>query len=574
MANLKISQLPAATTPVSGSELVPIVQGGVTSKVSISDLFTFSSNFTLSGTAVELASSIDVNAASATVLQTPRDIGGVSFDGSSSVTPRNIEVNQYTFTPPSGSAYLLFSLDSGTAIVSEPYTNSGLLYDPLNNILTANAFVGGLNGTADSAYDLVNILSINKGGTGADLSSTGGTSQVVKQETLGGVFTVSQLSASDLSNGTSGSGKVILEQAPHFLDNFSLENTFQVSSAGNSVYLSGGNSLIGAALYINSNSYCITDDDVLFATYVNNAQSGSPEYSGGFEFKKDGSVSNNANKFSLSLNSGTATNEVLNIDKDGVFKIHNIGLFGTTASNNLTYNIGNSASSWAGTWANLSVNSNSDVMWGINTKIDNSASVVVKTVNSHPDIKGGCLLWGGNGNPYGENSLVLYVPPGSGTAGNETLTPNGLFTADVSNNMFFGVNKVTGISHNLDVGGDMGAYRLAGTSAAPTIAAGAGAGTTPTVSIGSNSTDMAGIVNVTTGTTPSGTNATIATITFNTTYGTSPFVQLQPANAITALLSGVTMVYVTETTTTFAIISGTTALTAATAYKWKYHVIQ
>lgn len=116
---------------------------------------------------------------------------------------------------------------------------------------------------------------------------------------------------------------------------------------------------------------------------------------------------------------------------------------------------------------------------------------------------------------------------------------------------------------------------LAGLTSAPTIAAGAGAGTSPTVSIASGSTDLAGCVNVTTGTLPTGTNAVVATITFNKSFVTSaPFIVLYPANAVTATLSGVSMVFVTSTTTTFVITSGTTALTGSTAYKWNYHVIQ
>jgi hypothetical protein len=38
MADLKISQLPAATTPVAGTEVLPIVQSGTTTKVSIANL--------------------------------------------------------------------------------------------------------------------------------------------------------------------------------------------------------------------------------------------------------------------------------------------------------------------------------------------------------------------------------------------------------------------------------------------------------------------------------------------------------------------------------------------------------
>lgn len=115
---------------------------------------------------------------------------------------------------------------------------------------------------------------------------------------------------------------------------------------------------------------------------------------------------------------------------------------------------------------------------------------------------------------------------------------------------------------------------LGGLSASPGIAAGAGAGTSPTVSLGGNSTDIAGVVNVTTGTLPTGTNATVVTITFDAAYATAPTIVLFPANAITAALSGVTMVYTGSNTTTFTVTSGTTALTGATAYSWYYQVIQ
>ncbi len=52
------------------------------------------------------------------------------------------------------------------------------------------------------------------GGTNVDLTGTGGTSQVLKQTTVGGNITVAQLAASDLSNGTQGSGAVVLAVSP------------------------------------------------------------------------------------------------------------------------------------------------------------------------------------------------------------------------------------------------------------------------------------------------------------------------------------------------------------------------
>lgn len=120
---------------------------------------------------------------------------------------------------------------------------------------------------------------------------------------------------------------------------------------------------------------------------------------------------------------------------------------------------------------------------------------------------------------------------------------------------------------------------LRGTTTAPTIAAGVGAGTTPTVSV--TGTDIAGLVNITTGTTPTGTNAIVATVTFNTAYTTAPYIILTPANRNAQALAIGSIVLVPAagqtngvTTTTFVIESGATALAASTAYIWSYQVIQ
>lgn len=108
----------------------------------------------------------------------------------------------------------------------------------------------------------------------------------------------------------------------------------------------------------------------------------------------------------------------------------------------------------------------------------------------------------------------------------------------------------------------------------PTIAGGTGAGTSPTISIAGD--DVNGIVTLIPGVAPSA-SATVATITFGTAYGTTPkTVTLTPANAATALLSGVTMVYVDSaslSSSAWLIKSGTTGLVAATTYVWYYQVL-
>jgi len=102
-----------------------------------------------------------------------------------------------------------------------------------------------------------------------------------------------------------------------------------------------------------------------------------------------------------------------------------------------------------------------------------------------------------------------------------------------------------------------------------TIAAGAGAGTSPTVGIVGS--DQSGLITVTTGTLP-GISSTVVTVTYATAFPTNSFPLLTPANAATALLSGASMVFTTGSTTTFIITSGTTALAPATAYRWYYSV--
>ena len=84
MADLKISQLPAATTPVAGTEVLPIVQSGTTSKVSIADL-TVGRNVT----ATTFLGGLDTNVAAAGLTVTGTT---VAADG----TDTNIDL---TLTP-------------------------------------------------------------------------------------------------------------------------------------------------------------------------------------------------------------------------------------------------------------------------------------------------------------------------------------------------------------------------------------------------------------------------------------------------------------------------------------------
>lgn len=108
-------------------------------------------------------------------------------------------------------------------------------------------------------------------------------------------------------------------------------------------------------------------------------------------------------------------------------------------------------------------------------------------------------------------------------------------------------------------------------SGAASFSCGSGAGTTPTCA--GSGTDLDGQFSLTTGTTPTA-SATVSTATFGAAYASAPYCTFSPANANAALLSGVTMVYVSSTTTTVSLTAGTTGLTSATAYAWNYHCVQ
>lgn len=113
---------------------------------------------------------------------------------------------------------------------------------------------------------------------------------------------------------------------------------------------------------------------------------------------------------------------------------------------------------------------------------------------------------------------------------------------------------------------------LLGSGSAPAVATGTGAGITGSPSATYTGTDTEGLLNVTTATSPA-IGGTVVTATFSSAFPTHSRTVITPANASTALLSGATMVYVTNSTTTFVVTAGTTGLTGATTYSWNVHTL-
>ena len=116
---------------------------------------------------------------------------------------------------------------------------------------------------------------------------------------------------------------------------------------------------------------------------------------------------------------------------------------------------------------------------------------------------------------------------------------------------------------------------ISGAGSAPSIAAGAGAGGSPVISI--SGTDLAGYITLTTGATPVG-GSIVCTVTFSTLYLSAPkCIVLTPANIGAVQLTTTRFPYVNQASisaSSFVLNSNSIGLNASTTYQWYYHVIQ
>jgi hypothetical protein len=124
MADTKISALPAATTPLAGTEVLPIVQGGVTEKVAVDDLTVrnFRANATtgilqVTGPAAASTRVMTVPDASFTAARTD---AAQSFTGDQTLSTGNLVIGtsgkgiDFSATPGTGTSELLSDYEEGT----------------------------------------------------------------------------------------------------------------------------------------------------------------------------------------------------------------------------------------------------------------------------------------------------------------------------------------------------------------------------------------------------------------------------------------------------------------------------
>jgi hypothetical protein len=110
MADLKITQLPAATVPLAGTEVLPIVQSGTTKQVTVDDLTAGKSVLALSVTATTVnATTFDTNVAAAGVTLSGNTLAA---DG----TQTNININ---ITPKGTGAVVLGDKNLNRAMLND-----------------------------------------------------------------------------------------------------------------------------------------------------------------------------------------------------------------------------------------------------------------------------------------------------------------------------------------------------------------------------------------------------------------------------------------------------------------------
>ena len=217
MADVKISQLPAATTPLAGSEQIPLVQSGATKQVTVDGLFTSANLGTPSAISLTNATNVPVDQATGVL---PVNHGGTGTTTPSIVAGTNVSVtgtwpNQtinatagtvtgVTATAPvvsSGGTAPVISMAAATASANGYLTSTD--WNTFNSKLTS----GGPLGTPSSgtATNLTG-LPLSTGVTGLLPVANGGTGTATPALVAGTNVTISGTWPNQTINASGGGG--------------------------------------------------------------------------------------------------------------------------------------------------------------------------------------------------------------------------------------------------------------------------------------------------------------------------------------------------------------------------------
>ena len=232
MANTTISALPSATTPLAGTEVVPIVQSGVTKKVAVSAIggggsgtVTSVSVATANGLAGSVATSTttpaitlsttvsgilkgngaSISAATAnTDYQSPISLTTAGTSGAATFNGTTLNIPQYTSGGGSGTVTsVAMSVPTFLSVTGSPITSSGTLAVTLSG--TALPVANGGTGQTSANAALNGLLPSQSGQSGKVLSTNGTDTSWIATS---GTGTVTSVGGTGTVNGITLSGTV------------------------------------------------------------------------------------------------------------------------------------------------------------------------------------------------------------------------------------------------------------------------------------------------------------------------------------------------------------------------------
>jgi hypothetical protein len=213
MANVKISQLPSATTPLAGTEVLPIVQGTTTKKVSVAGLFTSPVMVTPA-----LGTPSAVNLTNATNLPLTTGVTGilpVANGGNGTATPSLVAGANVTITGTWPNQTIASTGGGGGGVTSFSAGTTGLT--PATATTGAVTLAGTLavanGGTGTTTPSLIAGTNVSITGTWPNqtINSSGGGGGMVYP---GAGIPLSTGSAWGTSYSTTGTGDVVLSTSP------------------------------------------------------------------------------------------------------------------------------------------------------------------------------------------------------------------------------------------------------------------------------------------------------------------------------------------------------------------------